>query len=363
MKLNDVANQLRLLIPRYTTRFSDYLTASSIVSNGSVTTIVFSAAHGLVTGQWLIFNGVARKTPISAFSKSVFDFTFTTSRHDLTMNWYRDPGDRDSLNQVQLGGFTVAAWNGIHTLKAVPNRETFTIQSALDAPVLNGNEYILEMDVGGLYGNKQITVTNSTTITISGSITEGTYLGGTICQMPRIAVAVNAEDAWNRIQTPLANNKFAMILLPKDVVTSKDRNSYSDAVSARVSGEDFRLKLLDGFIILIIAPTHQQFSGATALDYCRHDMQAIIFKSIMGLTPDTGTADTGDYKIIPVTHGVETYDISKLVYRYEFQYPYDLTSNDTIPPAQTSAFRNVEYDLEVGDGMTVNVDLDDEPLD
>ena len=87
MKLNDVANQLRLLIPQYTSRFSTFLTPSSIVSNGTTVDLTFSSPHGISASQFLVFNGVARQTPITGFTKDGLIFTFETgSNHDLTMN-------------------------------------------------------------------------------------------------------------------------------------------------------------------------------------------------------------------------------------------------------------------------------------
>lgn len=364
MKLNDVANQLRLLIPQYTTKFSTFLAPSSITSNGTTATLTFASPHGMTTGQYLIFSGIGRRTPISSFTKDGLIFTFVTgSNHDLTMNWYSNPNDRSTAGKVVLGGFTNAVWNGSKTLRSTPNRRNFTLQSNAADPVLTGSEYVVEIEASGLVGAKQVTVINSTTLTVTGSISAGTYEGGTVSQMPRISVAVTAKDAWDRIITPQQTNNFSMVVLPIDPVISKDRRTLSDAIASRTQGEEFRLKLLDGFMILIIAPSQAQLSGAVALDICRHDLRSVIYKSIMGVTLPTGTSDAGDYKVIPVNDGVISYDGSKLIYQYTFQYPIDLTLNDTVPPGQTAAFRDIEYSLEEGDGLNLNIDLDDEPLE
>lgn len=363
MKLNDVANQLKLLLPQYSTKFSDYLTASSITSDGSVTTIVFTGAHGLTTGNTLIFNSVARRTPISAVSQVGLNFTFTTSApHDLTMNWYRNPKDKTTLNQVQLGGFTVAGWNQTHTLGAVPNRESFTIQSALAAPVLNGGEYLLEIDSAGLYGAKTVAVVNATTVTVSG-VKAGTYSGGTISKVPRVLVAMNAQDFWARLVTPPSVNQNWIGIIPQDVSVSKDRSTLSDAIAERSKGEEFRLRLIDGFIILILIPAETQTAGALALDEARHTLRSVIYKCVMGMKLPTGVTNEGYMKVVPVDDGMVKYDVSKLIYQYTFQYPYDLTEEDCVPSDQTSAFRDIDYTLEVGDGMTAGIDLDDEPIE
>jgi len=363
MRLNDVANQLRLLIPQYTSLFSDYISVSSISVTSGVATITTSTAHGLTTGKSVIMNGVGRKTPISAVSQDGLIFSFTTGvDHDITTNWYSDPSDRSTLGKIRLGGFTVSGWNGLQTLKSAVNRRTFSFQSALTSPVLNGGEYVLEVEAGGMTGAFPVTVTGASSFTISGAFPNGVYTGGLISKNPRIAVAIDGLDVWSRIQTPLQPDQFAMFVLPTPVVTSKDRSELSDAVSGRTQGSDFRLKVISGFSLLIIAPTNNQLSAGRAIDICRYDLRPVIYKSICGAVFDTGMSEDAKYKVIPIDDAVLNYEKAILVYSYEFQVPFDLTVDDTVPPARTSAFRDISYELEEGDGMSAEINLDDDPL-
>lgn len=363
MRLNDVANQLRLLLPQYTDRFSTTISASSITVSAGVATIVTAAPHGLTTGKSIIMNGVGRKTPLTSVAKDGLIFTFETSiDHDQTMNWYSNPSDRSTLGKIVLGGFTNAAWNTSHVLKSVPNRRFFTVQSAQALPTLNGNEYILEVEAGKMTGAFVVTVLTPTSFTIAGGFTTGAYFGGKIATNPRIAVAIDAVDAWTRILTPQANNDFAIYVLPTPVATSKDRTELSDAIAGKTNGSDFRLKVISGFSLLIIAPTHTQLSAGYAIDVCRYELRGPIYKCLAGAVFDTGVSETAKYKVVPIDDAVVNYEKAILAYSYEFQVPFDISLDDTVPPAQTSAFRDIGYDLEVADGMNAPINLDDEPI-
>lgn len=363
MRLNDVANQLRLLLPQYTDRFSTTLTASSITVSGSVATIITSAPHGLTTGKTIIMNGVGRKTPIEAVTKDGLIVNIGTSvDHDQTMNWYSNPSDRSTLGKVVLGGFTVSGWNTSHTLKSVPNRRNFTFQSALSLPTLNGNEYVLEVEAGRMTGAFTVTVVNTTTFTITGSFTSGTYIGGKISKNPRVAVAIDGVDAWTRVLTPQATGDFCIYVLPTPVATSKDRSELSDAIAGKTNGADFRLKVISGFSLLIIAPTHAELSAGLAIDVCRYELRGPIYKCLAGAIFDSGVSEPAKYKAVPIDDAVVNYEKAILGYSYEFQVPFDISLDDTVPPAQTSAFRDITYELEVADGMNAPINLDDEPI-
>lgn len=366
MKLNDVANRMRVLLPAFSTLFSDYLTANSISSDGATTTIVFSAPHDLTTGEYLSFNSIGFKNDITAVSSMGTIYTFTLANDsDITLNWYRDFLDITTLNQIELQGFTDANWNkDTHTLADVPNRRNFSIVNNLTAPILNGNEYILEIIAGGINTIHQITVVDTTTITIASiDIPAGTYEGGIISKMPRIGVVSSMEDFRDRVLTPKTDTQYSIGIAPGDTAISKDRATPGDAVSNQSSGTNFRLGVIDSFHVFIAAPKVNQLSGASALDTCRHTLRPAIYKCLAGANFSTGLSqDSSDYLTIPISDGVESYNNGILFYGYDFQFPYDMTSEDITPPDVNRAFRDIAYNEDLGDGVSGSVDLDTQQL-
>jgi hypothetical protein len=360
MKIADVVAQLQLVLPKNTDVFSITLAIDSIIASSGVATITTTTAHNLASNQAVTIVGVGSNTPISGVSQDGLVFTFTTSSdHDLTYGWV----DHET---VSLRGFTDSAWNDSFTLTAVPNRREFKVRSTNTLPVLNGNEYLEEVRVDGVNGRFGITVTSATKFTVSSaSITDGTYTGGSVKTAVRIAGSVTIDRAKEEYTRQGASD-FWMFVIPIDPETSKDRNSHSDAVSTKTSGDEMRLRILDGFDIIIIKNVSNEAAAVDAVDTCRHDLFEPIMKAIYGITFPTGSATPGDFRIIPIGHGRESYDKARLVYIYQFQMPFDLTDSDVVEPADTSAFRDIDYTQGIGgddtEDMTANIDLDDEPI-
>lgn len=360
MRLNDVANQLRTLLPQYTDQFSSNFSTSSISSDGATTTVVTSAAHGLATNNYVVLTNVAFHNIILGFTKDGLNFTFqTTASHDVTRGWFRIPSDLTTEDTVELDGFTDPNWNGVFPLTTASDRTHFTAQSTVSDPTLNGSEYLKEVKYGGVNGAQQITVVNTTTFTFPSVAPAGVYSGGKVSTVPRVVVAIDGPDLWNRIITPRATNEFTLAVLPTPVSTSKDRSEFSDATAALQKGTNMRLKILTGFALLIIAPVHEELSAGYAIDVCRCDLRGPIYKCLFGAQFETGTENRADYKLIPVNDDVVNFDNATLVYSYEFQMPVDLITADSVPKSQTSAFRDIDYTLDMGDGVTNSIILDD----
>lgn len=353
MRISDVVKQIRAVLPTYTDLFGDIVTINSISAFGGTATITTSSAHGLSTGQAVTIVGVETRTPISAFVQDGLNFTFTTSAdHDLTFDW-------PEHNKIELGGFTDSSWNASFTLTSSDNRRNFKVQSANTAPVLNGNEYLLEDNrVDGLNGVYSITVTGMTTFTVNGDFLDGTYtpINGKVFSAPRVASVINIDRALDEY-TKQNLNDFWIFVEPLNVDVSKDRNTFSDATVTIAGGNDIRTRMIDGFTVYIVAPTTDQIAAETALDICRHDLLLPMMRTLYGLALPTGVSNPADFKTTLNGHGVSAYERAFLVYNYEFQVIIDLTEDDMVLPSQTRAFRNIDYTENIGNDDTTDMTI------
>lgn len=360
MKIADIINQLRGVLPKYTEYFGDTVSIVSIVALGGTATIITSSAHGLVNGTNIVLSDVSTETPIDSISQSGLVFTFTTSvDHDLTYGW-------PEHSTVTLSGFTDANWNNSFSLIAVPNRRTFKVSSSNTIAVLNGNEVLNEIRADGVNGRYSVVVIDPTTISVSGDFIDGTYIGGIISAAQRISGAITETRALEQYTEQNLNDMW-MFVIPGDAVVSRDRNSYSDVVSSKNSGVDMRLRLIDGFTILIIKNTTEDIAAITAVDICRHDLLLPILKSVNGVKFDTGLSGEGEFKTILKGHNYADYNRAYLVYAYEFEVAMDLTSSDSVQPSDTVAFRDIYYQHDIGGNDTTpltidTINLDEEPL-
>jgi hypothetical protein len=359
MKLSDVVTQLALLLPGYTDKLSSVLSISSITVSGGVATIVTSTPHGLLDGEVITVADVETLTSIISVSKNGNIYTFTTGTdHDLTSTWPEHA-------TVTLSGFTDGAWDAAFTLTGVPNRRNFKVRSANGLPVLSGSEVLHEIRVDGVNGRQIITLVNTTTFTYSGSFLDGDYLGGSFNAGVRVAGSVTLERADEQYTKQLTDKLWAFVVM-RDAEVSKDRHSLSDATATRATGDDMRVRLIDGFSVFYFMPTSDDIMGVVAMDVCRHDLLLPTLKSVFGARFDTGLSGEADFRTVLTGHGFVKYNRAFLVYGYEFEFVTDLTNDDAVNQGDTRAFRDIDYIQLVGGDDTVNmiadIDLDDEPL-
>lgn len=359
MKLLDIVTQLAILLPKFTDKVSDVLTISSISVSSNVATITTTSAHGLTTGKAVTLANVEIKTPIATRSQDGLNFTFTTDpAHDLTFGW----ADHENIT---LSGFTDSAWNGSFALQSSPNRFNFVIQSAETIPTLNGNEVLHEIRSDGINGQFSATRVSATVFTITGDFLDGTYTGGTVNKGVRVAGAVTIERALAQY-TEQSVTDLWMFVVMNDAELSKDRHSFSDATATKVTGDDMRVRLLDGFTITIVIATSQDITATDSIDICRHDLLSPILNSVFGALFDTGLAANPDFRAVLTGHGLNEYTKAILAYTYEFEFPMDLTADDAVNEGDTRAFRDLDYTQEQGgddttDMTVIPINLDDSP--
>lgn len=360
MKIADIINQIRGVLPKYTDYFSNVLTISSITASGGTATIVTTAPHGLTTGANIVIKDVETETPITAVSQDGLIFTFTTGAdHDLTLGWV-------DHEYVSLDNFTDAGWISEFYLTAVPNRRNFSVRSTNSIPTLNGNEILREVRIDGVNGRFQATVVDPTTFTVSGAFNDGSYSGGSISSGHRISGAVTEARALEQYTEQNLTDLW-MFVIPVDANVSRSRSTQSDATSTIAGGNDMRLRLVDGFRVIIIKNTTEDIAGIEALDICRHDLLLPILKSVNGVRFNTGLTYDGDFRTVLTSHNFDEYNRAYLVYRYEFETTMDLTNSDTVNDEDTRAFLDVDYYHEIGgddtDQLTIiPIDLDEVPL-
>lgn len=361
MQLLDVVNQLRLILPKYTDRFSGTLSVSSITASGGTVTVVTSSPHGLVDNQLVTVSDVTTQTPIDSVSQDGLVFTFgTSSNHDLTYGW-------EDHETVSLIGFTDGAWNSNFTVTDVPNRATFKVQSTNTLPVLNGNEKLLEVRVDGPNGAYGVTVVDTTTFTFTNAdVADGTYIGGKLSPSARIAGTVDITRAIEQYTEQGITDLWGFVAM-HDGEVSKDRSANSDAIATPSTGTSLRLRIIDGFTFFIVVNTTEDIAAQTAVDICRHELLLPVLKSVYGARFTTGLSSDTDFKTVLTGHAFVSYNQATYVHAYTFEMSMDLTDNDAVEQADTRAYRDTDYIHDFGtgnpvDNMTVTIDHDDTPL-
>jgi hypothetical protein len=360
MKLFDVVNQFRLVLPQYTDKFSTRLDPISISASGGSATIETSSPHGVNTNDGVTLSLVESKTSILSVSQDGFIFTFTSDEHDLT---YKDP---DHL-YAKFDGFTDPLWNDSFEITAVPNRQTFKVKSNNIIPVLTGNEVLLEIRVDGIGGKYSATKISDTEFSISGDFQDGEYINGFVDSEVRVAGIVNVDRLIELYTKQSDRDDLWGYVMMHDVLVSKDRSTHTDATATFPASDSMRMRLIDGFDFYIVVKTSNEISANRAIDLCRHELFLPIMKTVYGVKFDTGLSSGSDYKTIftqqQIASGEFGYKKAYYAHAYSFETHMDLTDEDSVDPRNTRAFRDIDYTLNVyNQEMTAKINLDDEPL-
>ena len=129
MKTEELVNQLKAVLPRYTGDFTTNLSISSITRTGSVATATTALDHGLEVGDQVLINGAKVPVVISSLTRNgTYALAITASDHPLIRG----------NTTVEVSGADQSDYNGVKTLLTDKN-------NLLSAPLIE----ILSITISG----------------------------------------------------------------------------------------------------------------------------------------------------------------------------------------------------------------------
>lgn len=358
MKLLDVINQLKTVLPKYFPgRIADSLDVSSLTVSLGVATLTTSTPHNLKAGREVVLSAVKTHTAIENVTKAGNVATITTAvAHDLTPLWPQH-------ETITLAGFDQGEWNTEFEIVSVLSRFSFKVRTTLDVPeTLTGNEYLLETRNDGVNGKHLITQITGRTLKFSGITLDGTYSGGIVQAGVRIGGAVTLDHALQQYTEQGLSDLWCFVVMD-DLNVSRDRTSFSDAVASKTASDDMRLRLIDGFQIVLVKNVTSDAGAVVAVDLFRHDMLAPILKSVYGVMFETGLSGGTDFRTVITGANFVSYNLATFAYAYKFQVVMDVTNEDAAENEDSMAFRTIEYSEILSDNeevpdLTVEIELD-----
>lgn len=366
MKLSDIVLHLGQYLPRYTSKFSETLSYSSLTADNGVVTVVTSSNHGLTTGDYISVHGMHGKRDVTSLTQEDGLATCVVdSDHDLTEGWQET---------VTLEGADQSVYNDTHELEDVPNRRTFTfeVDSGSVSPATGSIKFVeyLERGFDGAY---QINVVNSTTFTFEVADQTLSLQGfnGTIARGQRIMGATSIDRFLELYEqrSDTDDGKYWMVVALEDAVTSKNRQVMSDAHNVVSASVDIRMQLIEPFTVFVVGPSKTNVAAVDVIDDCVEEIRNALFKSLFGYRFDTGLANSADSGVVMIGHGQAGYTKAYYVHYYRFETMKEVTIDDSIykdnAHSPTRAFRDIdlrinnEYREQV---MQTMINLDDDPL-
>ena len=375
IKAQTIIRQLQAVLPLQTDLFT--VSSFSIISltiSGTTVTATTSVKHGLSTGNIATIAGA--KTPIDV---SALTFVanagigntggivtaVTATNHDFTEGFEQE---------VVMVCATEADYNGTFDLATTVNRKTATylIDGNPTTPATGSPQILYEYApaAAGYNGNKVITVTGTKTFTYTVTQTITNNAQGTITAANglRISGAVSVEKAVGAYTQQGANELWGFVVLG-DPFTSKDRHVSSDAISTLATGDDYRQRVIVPFSVFIITPSTDGIVGREARDLME-DVRVALYKSILRVEFDSVLSAAQVY--VSTASGDRFVGFADAYYTHEFEFQtvVDITFADTVDPAYSVAFRDIDLffnDPDNSDGddiimQTEDISLDEVPL-
>lgn len=375
IKAQTIIQQLQAVLPLHTDLFSaGNFSITSLAISGTTVTATTSAKHGLTTNDIVTVAGA--QTPIT-----VSTLTFvansgigntggvvtavTATNHDFTEGFDQD---------VIMVGAAEADYNGTFDLATTVNRRTatYTIAGNPTTPATGSPQILYEFAPGarGYNGNYVATVTGTKTFTYQVTQTIANNAQGTITAKNglRISGAVSMDKAVGAYTAQATNELWGFVVLG-DPFTSKDRHVSTDAISTLSNGDAYRQRVIVPFSVFIITPSIDGIVGREARDLME-DVRVALYKSILRVRFDSVLSAAQVYVATASGDRFVGFNNASYIHEFEFQTVVDIVIEDTVDPAYSVAFRDIDLffkDPIQSDGddiimQTEDISLDETPL-
>lgn len=353
MKLSDIINQLKKVLPFNSTAFADDNTVT-LTFSGGVVTATTPTAHGLVDGQDALILNAAFPTEIASIVRVDSVATITTATdHDLTERYH---------TTVNISGSDQAEYNGDLTLLSVNNRREFEVFVSGSPATPATGTMILNEDRVGYSGIFTVTVTSPTTFTYEITQTPATGSSGDLKSNFRISGGLTYDKILDSYTKHPIGDAYCYVV-PQPSRSERQKGNQSDSLNHISPGKAVRINELEEFTVYVFIPC-DSISGIPEYDLSE-DIKVSLFSALVGYAPPTYMTSARDSAIAPLTDGFHAYNGVVYVHFFDFQSSRTITTKDTYRNDTSVAMRDIDITTlnSFDEPLTIaQIDLDKEPL-
>jgi hypothetical protein len=330
----DIADRLKEVLPKYTNKFSDITSISSLTRSGTTITAVTASSHGLATNDQITIKGALDPITITSLTRVDNVVTvITATPHNFSKPSLYSPEQADLLT-VTIDSADPSDYNGTFKLLSVANENTLTYQiSTTPTSPATTAGFLLQEDYDGYNGYKTVTVIDTTTFTYETTNTNlNTPAQGTIemSDATRIGWAATAERAV-QFYTSDNNrqNENWMFVVVGTKQTYKDDTTTTDPSSAKNTNQSYFYDTIQEFSIYIFIPSEDEVLGGAASDLARQIEQPIL-KSIANYEFSSFLCEQNYQQSTYVGSEADEYNTVTYVHRFDFLAKGFIQNADTI---------------------------------
>ena len=148
---------------------------------------------------------------------------------------------------------------------------------------------------------------------------------------------------------------------------TKAREYDNDGTYTPATMIEYRQQFLKPFNVYWFIPTINDISGRAASDESE-EVEKLLIKALCGVPFPFLFNEKNDYLMAATGESLFEYNTAYYVHEYSFEISGYIDQRDIVPPELNVAFRDIELEVEsqvandISSPLTVDIDLDDEPL-
>ncbi len=357
MKGADIVNQLRSLLPVYTSDFTDELSISSLTRSGSTVTAVTNKVHNLSDNDNVTIAGAKESITITSLTRSGNTVTATcATNHKLP-----PPEKLQTPLFIEIANASPSDYNGKFKLTATPSYKIFQfkITTTPASPAGNSGNLLLA-DFSFYNGIKQVTIIDNVTFTyelLNANLQSPA--AGTIKLHKNIRIDWAADfeivfQDYTPNEARVAQNWIYVVVNPRE--TFKKDTTTTDITSVQIANSEFRYETTQTFSIYTFVPSADSRLGGIASDKAREYLKPLLKTIGNYLLP----SNLSECKFNPVTFQgdePETFTGATYVHRFDFVVRGEIRNEDVIDPFQVVPLE--KSDTDINKDLKVVIDFGD----
>lgn len=326
MRIQEIESHLREKLPvAYPSYSSDWISISSAVVASNLMTL--TAPNTFSVSDSVIITGLTYENSISSvalnlpINKAIINMAAV---HEFTEDFQQD---------LIISGANESEWNDIFKIVSVPSRYQVEIEiSPAITTEPTGAPVVEEINLPRY--NSLFTVTNATATDFEVATVnapDGSLILSGAQAISLNKVKVSSDVDFERIldvYTKQMTGTVWTFVVAGATASSRSRENKTDFDQSYQTGENRIIHTQDNFSIFSFYPSQSFVSAVAAQDNARNELRQALLGLLVGFVPSSLLTAKSNM-IYYIADGVETYNASFYVHRYDFAVNVDITPNDT----------------------------------
>lgn len=292
--------------------------------------MTLTVANTLSVGDKVVINGLIYNNAIASVSLNLPNNTAiieTADVHEFT---------DDFKETLDISGANESEWN--NTFKILSCIDRYKIEIQISGAITSeptGPAVVEEIDLPRYNTLFEVTAATASDFAVAVvNAPDGVLFGsGEFIELNKVNVSsdVDFDRILNFAYTKQEVDTVWIFIVAGATGSSRSRDSDTDFDQTYQIGEKRIIHTQDNISVFAFYPTFKEVSAVQAQDNARNELKNALIRLLVGFVPDSSLCAPSNM-IYYIADGIETYNASYYVHRYDFAANVDITDDDTYLP-------------------------------